>query len=334
MPVKYWSYAGLILTYWCNGVCASCYLCCSPARAEEMTADDALAFWRGLTDAGPHGCRVHLTGGEPFGDWPRLIEVARRAHGEGLGPLAAVETNAFWAADEGIARERLAALDAAGMRKLVISVDPYHQQFVPLDRARRAAAVAAEILGPDRVQVRWRDWLADGHDTRCLTDAQRDELFAQYAAAGRDRLTGRAAQRLAPSLPCKPADEFTDDPCRQRLLRSRHVHVDPAGRIMPGTCAGIVLGTATAGPGAGARGGSVAEIWRRLDEDHAARAVLGPLAARGPVGLLARARAGGFVPAGGYASKCHLCWEIRRWFVQRGQHLDELAPPWMYAEWA
>ena len=37
MPVKYWSFAGLMLTYWCNARCASCYLRCGPERGEEMT---------------------------------------------------------------------------------------------------------------------------------------------------------------------------------------------------------------------------------------------------------------------------------------------------------
>jgi len=68
MPVKYWSFAGLMLTYWCNASCASCYLCCGPERVEEMSVDFALRLWGELIDACPHGCRIHLSGGEPFGD--------------------------------------------------------------------------------------------------------------------------------------------------------------------------------------------------------------------------------------------------------------------------
>jgi len=322
MPVKYWSFAGLMLTSWCNAECASCYVSCSPARREEMSADDALAFWASLVEASPHGCRVHLTGGEPFGDWPRLIEICRRASGEGLGPAEKVETNAFWATDERVVRDRLAALDAAGMGKLVISADPYHQQFVPIERCRLAARLAEEILGPRRVQVRWRDWLADGYDTDSLGDAEREALFARCALGGRDRLTGRAAERLAEQLPPKPAGEYADTPCREALLRSRHVHVDPAGRVMPGTCAGLVLGTI--GPE------SVSDIWRRLESDHADRAIIAPLARGGPTAL--RGRLGGEEPLrpGGYASKCHFCWLIRRELLHRGLGGQEIQPAWMY----
>jgi len=324
MPVKYWSFAGLLLTYWCNASCASCYVCSSPNRREEMTVEEALAFWRSLVEAGPHGCRIHLSGGEPFGDWPRLIEICRRAQAEGLGRLQKVETNAFWATEAGVARDRLRALDAAGMEKLVISTDPYHQQFVPIGHCRLAARIAEELLGAGRVQVRWRDWLVEGTDTASWSDSRRAELFARYARRGRDRLCGRAADRLAPLLPGRRAEQFADKPCRGALLRSRHVHVDPAGRLMPGTCAGIVLGTV--GPE------SVSEIWQRLDADHARRPIVGRLAAAGPVALLAGAVRGGFEPRPGYADKCHLCWDLRRWMVGRGLGGAELHPAWMYEE--
>ena len=329
MPVKYWSSAGLMLTYWCNASCASCYLCCGPGRQEEMSVEDALAYWRGLVEASPHGCRIHLSGGEPFGNWPSLIEICRRARREGLRPLQKVETNAFWATDAAEVRDRLRALNDAGMEKLVISADPYHQQFVPIERCRLAARIAEDLLGRARVQVRWRDWLADGRDTDTLTDAERAERFARYAAEGRDRLSGRAAELLGPLLSRKPAPDYADNSCREGLLRSRHVHVGPEGRVYAGTCAGIVLGTLKRLDG-GALEPGVADIWRRLDADYADRPVVGTLVRHGPAGLLVEAEACGFVAREGYAGKCQLCWELRRWLIRRGRHGDELGPAWMY----
>jgi hypothetical protein len=363
MPVKYWSSAGLILTYSCNARCASCYVCCGPERTEWMSTDDALAAWRELIEASPHGCRIHLAGGEPFGDWPRLIDLCRRAAEAGLPPPEKVETNAFWATDERIVRERAEALRDVGVGTLVISADPYHQQFVPIGRVRLAARVAGEIMGDERVRVRWADWLSDGFDTHDLDDAERTDLFARYAAEGRDRFNGRAADLLAPHVPGQPAEAFADAACREALLRGRHVHVDPDGWVVPGTCAGIVLGRTgfvenvsgatlkrslgvpqrppcqsethaqaslergTRDPGAE----SIAAMWARLDRDHADRPIVGVLAEKGPVGLLARAEAAGFAPRPTYASKCHLCWDLRRFLVERGQAADELAPRWIYA---
>jgi MoaA/NifB/PqqE/SkfB family radical SAM enzyme len=324
MPVKHWSFAGLLLTYRCNARCESCYLCCSPDRTEAMSAESAIAIWEGLICVSPHGCRVHLSGGEPFLDWPRLIEICRAARRAGLSPLEKVETNAFWADSPRTVRERVRQLDEAGMGKLSISADPYHQQYVALSRARLAADVAREELGPSRVQVRWEDWLRGGADTGALPADERKGLFLRYAVQGRDRLGGRAAEELAPLLELKSLAELPDKPCREALLRSRHVHVDPEGRLMPGTCAGIVLGRC------GEK--SIAEIWRELDESHASRPVVGRLALGGPKALLGEALSAGMKPRDAYASRCHLCWDVRRYLASRGMYPEEIGPAWMYGE--
>ena len=323
MAVKYWSSAGLILTTWCNAQCASCYLSCRPDRREDMTVNEGLRLWRQLDEASPHGCRIHLTGGEPFGRWDVLIDLCRRAADERLRPPQNVETNAFWATREAVVRERLIALDRAGVESFVVSADPYHQQFVPIANARLAVRVAEEIMGSDRVRARWADWLADGRDTGELDDAERFELFLRYAQDGRDRMNGRAAAALGPDLANKTVAQLADWSCREALLRNKQVHVGPGGWIVPGTCAGILIGRADERT-------SIAECWHRLADDHAARPILGALAEAGPVGLLPLAETEGFTPADHYAGKCHLCFAIRTHLSARGLGGDELGPAACY----
>ena len=283
-----------------------------------------------MAEAAPQGCRIHLTGGEPFGDWPRLIEICRRSKKEAIqdrAPLDKVETSAFWATDGTIIRERLRALDACGMRRLVISADPYHQEFVPIERCRLVARVAEEVLGAARVQVRWRDWLAEGVDVGGLPEEERVALFARYASRRRERFNGRAAEVLAErlrglggSFGFRPAESFADVSCADALVRSRHVHVDPCGRVMPGTCAGIVIGQAGREP--------PRQIWRQFQADHDCRPVVGTLCRQGPAGLMSLA---GLRPSeAGYAGKCHLCWEARKALVRQHRCQDELAPAWLY----
>jgi hypothetical protein len=208
------------------------------------------------------------------------------------------------------------------MRKLVVSTDPYHQQYVPIERVRRLARLAEDALGADRVQVRWRDWLAGGFDTGDLPSERRRRLFADWTDRGRDRLNGRAADVLAPSQQLKGLEEFVDLNCGEALLRSKHVHVTPDGVVLPGTCAGIVLGRAGEEP--------IASMWRRLEAGHRQRPVVGRLAEQGPAGLLELAEPLGFEPAEGYASKCHLCWHVRRLLFARGVAGQELGPAWLY----
>jgi hypothetical protein len=321
MPVKYWSFAGLILTSRCNAACECCYMNCSPrSSGPEMSVERALEIWRQLVEASPHGCRVHLTGGEPFLNWPRLIEICRRAKAQGLASLEKVETNAFWATDAGVIRDRIRQLDEAGMGKLAISADPYHQQFVPIERCRLAAQVAGDVLGEDRVQVRWRDWLQNGFNTSDLTDEQRRECFVEYALGGRERLLARAAA-FGPDLLLNKGPAIVDSPCREALLRSRHVHIDGDGIVMPGTCAGLALGRLA--------DKTVAQVWDDLKNEQD-RPVLGVLARGGPRALAEMAAESGFVAERRYASKCQLCWQVRSHLLAKGEGGWEIAPRWVY----
>jgi len=324
MPVKHWTRAGLMLTDWCNAACACCYVNCSPAGRQWLAVDRALAIWADLIEAGPHGCRVHLTGGEVFGRFDHLLAVCRGAQRLGLGPLEAVETNGFWATDATVVRERLRALDDAGLTRLTISTDPYHQQFVPIERPRLLARVAAETLGPERVRVRWRDWLAGGVDTDKMTEAERQKVFSDYLAKGRDRLTGRLVDGPVGGISLMPAEAFDDNPCNERLLRGRSVHISPGGDVWPATCVGIVVGNACRHP--------IGRIWDNLNADFATMPVVGPLSRRGPVALMAPALQCGFVPRdAGYGSKCQLCFELRRVLIGGEKRVGSLGPGEVYS---
>ena len=61
--------------------------------------------------------------------------------------------------------------------------------------------------------------------------------------------------------------------------------------------------------------------------------VVETLVERGPVPLLEEAMENGFSPdEKGYATKCHLCFEARRFFWAQGLHSDEVAPAELYVD--
>ena len=232
-----WEYAGLLLTYWCNARCAFCYVYSGPERSGDLSQDNALAMWRGLDRlAAAHGktMRIHLAGGEPFGDWPRLLSLIRAARDAGLTPLEKIETNAYWATSDGLTKSRLEQLDALGMEMLFVSTDVFHQEFVPFERVRRCVETARKVLGPGRVRARWWDFFNHPIDTRKLDRATREQVFAQALVHHPDRLTGRAADRLAKLLPLFPIKQFGDQNCVEEILNSRHVHVDPVWECFSG----------------------------------------------------------------------------------------------------
>ncbi len=324
MQVKYWTRAGLMLTDWCNASCACCYANCSPRGGTWLTAEAAIAIWESLAQVSPHGWRIHLTGGEPFGRFELLLQVGRLARQKNLA-LESIETNAFWADNDYEIIDRLEALDEAGMDRLAISADPYHQQFVPIERVRRLATLAKEVLGSQRVRVRWEDWLAEGRDTFDLSDDDRLKLFQEYASGKRDRLIGRAARGLERNLPKFPPEVFDGDNCVEKLLRGRHVHIAPTGEVWPATCIGICLGNVLKEP--------ARTIWERLESGWAQMSILGPLCRCGPVGLMDEAIKTGYVPRSeGYAGKCQLCYDLRLHFLRKNVQpwRNELGPASVY----
>lgn len=322
-----WEYAGLMVSYWCNAKCAFCYVYSAPDRGGDMRIADAVRFWQGLqrqADAGGKRMKIHLAGGEPFGDWPRLLGIVRAARDAGLPPLEKIETNAFWATDEHLIRARLEQLDALGMEMLHISADVYHQEFIPLERVRRLLQVARRVLGKRRVRVRWWDTLLRPVEVRGRSPGAKQAIFLQAALRHADRIAGRAADRLAPLLPRYCAEHFEQEQCRREILDSRHVHVDAYGNVFPGVCAGIVFGNLNDQP--------ADALWERLRDRWADNPVLGAVVRGGSYALMQQARTFGYEPrADGYASKCHLCSDVRQYLFERNVWPDAIGPADCYA---
>jgi len=317
-----WEFAGLLLTYWCNSACAFCYVYSGPTRGGSLATDDALRLWRDLDRlAARHGktMRIHLAGGEPFGDWPRLLATVRAARDAGLSPLEKIETNAGWATSDGITRSRLEQLAALGMGMLVVSSDIYHQEFVPFERVRRCVEIARQVLGRGRVRVRWWDFFNQPTDTRKLSPDERRRAFATALRHHKDRLTGRAADRLADLLPRHRAEHFRDDNCTAAVLHSRHVHIDPYGNVFPGVCNGIILGNALRK--------SPEQVWEELSRSWRDHPLVAAVVAGGSYELMQRARKFGYQELdAGYADKCHLCHHVRQFLHARGIWPEAIGP--------
>lgn len=264
---------------------------------------------------------IHIGGGEPFGNFPLLIQVLKAAQAAGLDGVGYVETNGYWAADDELTRQRLALLLEHGVRQISLSVDVYHQVHVGIDGPLRLARLARELLGEHGLRVRRWQNLKHPQDLRQVSPRQRREAYIEALKRFPERMTGRAADELATLVAGRPIDDYKHEDCRQGLLESAHVHVDPAGYVHPGTCAGLLLGRAADGPElddlpARPRG----ELWRTL--------VRG-----GPAALAALAGRMGYIARpSGYADKCHLCTDVRQWLFEQGAYPAELGPAELYRE--
>jgi len=251
-----------------------------------------------------------------------LVEAVEMAEALKI-PSTFVETNCFWCSNDETTRERLELLDAAGLKGILISVNPFYAEYVPFERTERCIRISQEVFGRNVVVYQ----LAYYHRFKQLGIKERMPLKDYLELTSGERLTeqvelflmGRAARQLKQFYPTYPAHAFFGEPCRPPFLRDWHNHFDNYGNFMPGYCGGISLGH-----------------WRNLDTlvregiDLDEHPILKFLIAEDVPGLLQFAKDFGYQESReGYLSKCDLCLDLRSHLVSE-EDFEELNPKEFY----
>ncbi len=313
---KLWHYAGLMITYRCNASCAFCYYHCCPEAGGLISVDTAIEAWEGLKRLTGPKARIHITGGEPFLAFDRMADIVRQAYQLGLTPIDTIETNGGWATDVAIIRERIVFLARHGMDRLKISWDPFHAEYVDFDSIRRLVDTVSQIIGRDRVLVRWDMYLNHPVDLKQLTIEQKNMEYKRTVLEYPIRFTGRSAGQLADLLSRQTMDDLSKHRCLETFLSAKGVHIDPYGNVFSGLCSGIIVGNIHQKP--------LDRMWQDFDPHK--HDVIGRLCSQGPYGLLNEAHQAGFVIRPHYAGKCHLCTRIRQFFFDIRRHLSIIGP--------
>jgi hypothetical protein len=306
---------------------------CSPKWKGDWISDDELGTLLSLlagkirpSSWGPQAVSLnqglHFTGGEPFLNFPLLVKAVEMAE-ELRIPSTFVETNCFWSKNDKVTMEKLARLKAAGLKGILISVNPFYAEYVPFERTERCIRISQEEFGAN-VMVYQQEFY---HRFKALgiKDKISHEDYAELAQKGHlaERvelfLMGRAARQLRASYPTYPPSAFFRQPCLPPFLRNWHNHFDNYGNFIPGYCGGVSLGR-----------------WHGLEElttegiDLDAHPVLRLLIVEDVKGLLDFARDFGYQESReGYVSKCDLCLDLRKHLVSR-QDFEELSPKQFY----
>jgi hypothetical protein len=310
---------------------------CSPRwKADWITRQDLeqlLSLLAGRIQPSPWGEHtislnhgLHFTGGEPFLNFELLLEAVGMAE-ELSVPSTFVETNCSWCASDETTRERLQLLRRAGLKGILISVNPFYAEYVPFERTERCIRISGEVFGANVVVYQ----MAYYRRFKQLGIRDRMPLEDYMALTKGDRLAeqvelllmGRATRQLREFYPTYPARTFFHQPCRPPFLRNWHNHFDNYGNLMPGYCGGISLGH-----------------WSDLDTlvqegiDLERHPVLRFLIAEDMQGLLHFAKDFGYQASReGYLSKCDLCLDLRQHLVSKGE-FAELSPKEFYVQLA
>jgi MoaA/NifB/PqqE/SkfB family radical SAM enzyme len=287
----------LLLGYRCNARCASCLWGEMLARPQQMSIEEACR-WIDQAEALGDLMLVGFSGGEPL-LFPENLEDVMAYASSRHGLPSVISTNAFWARTPTEARRRLESLYERGLRQMLLSMDDFHQAWIPLDRVRNALAAAADLHIPTTLQ--------------CVV-TKTSRRLAEYL----DELAlGEMPNLTTSEIPCTPVGFAADKIPRMEIEQQEGVPADyctlfqtlivrPEGIVH--LCCGptFAIDALTAG---NLMETDMAEIIEAAEWDP----LLNALALyNGPAHLaktLSEAGAGDLVQAG-YATSCHACHHI------------------------
>lgn len=317
---------GLILSYKCQSACAHCLYNCGPGWNDWMSLKDVRnALETTLNWNQPF--QVHITGGEPFLNFPLLLHAVEIA--EILGINRYVETNAGWCVNEELVTRQFTTLHEAGLQAILISCSPFHAETIPPKRTLLAIRKAIEIFGSQRVMVylpQWVDQITSfGVEDIIPLERHIESCDAQTAGRlfweGYGLISGgRSGYRLGHLTQRMPASTFKGENCMREILYAPHSHFDLYGNYISGFCGGLSIGSWRDLP-------LLLEKYRAGDFPE----LIAILVESGSFGLFKLAQNSyGYEPLqDGYAGKCHLCVDVRRHMVQASS-LPELEPKGFY----
>lgn len=238
-----------IVTYRCNSHCRHCAIGSYKRRAEPIAIDDKLALniVSGIT--GEYTPNSIMTfGGEPllFHNTVCAIHGAAKLHGIVSREII---TNAGWPRSEAEFREVAFRLAESGVTKIAISVDSFHQQYIPLDVVERNVKSLKDAGIPE---LGWNPcWVVSREHDNPLNRRTREilgqleHLDVPESFGNNVQPSGNALIYLREYMPSKvsdPAGSCEDVPYAQRLDKVSNISVEPDGTIT--VCKDLVVGNA------------------------------------------------------------------------------------------
>lgn len=313
-----------LLTFKCVAKCRHCFYRASSLGQGVMAVDDFSNYMSVLARDQSLDWII-FGGGEPFLFYKtlkRCIEIAYKLGQKEIGLI----TNGYWGGNQTNAQRKLQELKKAGLSSIWLSVDAFHQEFVPF-RSVHTALDVARAIGFNKLAVTSRFLGSAGsrNPFNIKTEALLERLgSAEDFTIERKPLLieGRAADELARYFQHKAGSPKGSCilllQAGAALKTPTSIQIDPSGNVT--ICPGLCIGNAKIE--------SLSAILKEYNYEH--NLIMELLVQKGPSGLLELPEAKGSVTLAKCVSDCHVCYELRRHL--RACYPEFLAPESCYGE--
>ena len=220
-----------VVTYACTGKCKHCSEGDHTACGEHI--DPGIAADAVRTIASEYDIKTVMTfGGEPL-LYTDAVERIMKAATELNIPKRQVITNGYFSKNADKIGEVAARLAACGVNDLLLSVDAFHQETIPLDCVKQFAAEAKNCGIPIRLQPAWLVSATDDNPYNIKTREILDSFADMEISVGEGNVIfpeGNALKYLAEYF----SDELPENPYVEDPRDVRCVSFSPNGSVLGG----------------------------------------------------------------------------------------------------
>lgn len=220
-----------VITYACTGRCKHCSEGDHTSCGERIDPGIAADAVRKI--AAEYDIKTVMTfGGEPL-LYPDAVYAIMTAASELNIPKRQVITNGYFSKNADRIREVAERLAACGVNDLLLSVDAFHQETIPLDVVKRFAAEAKACGVPIRLSPAWLVSAVDDNPYNRKTREILDSFASTGISAGEGNIIfpeGNAKKYFAEYF----TDGIYENPYAEDPRDVRCVSFEPNGNVLGG----------------------------------------------------------------------------------------------------
>ncbi len=298
---------GIMTNYDCSVRCAHCRHNASPSRNGGFISEEMLD--KIIKKLELLGCKsVHIEGGEPFLYPDKLIETVKKISESNLH-LEHIVTNSSWYQNYKDTKALLKTLKSYGLGRLLLKVGPFQNENIPLKKVQNVAKVADElriniIIWDNEVYPEVSSFdVTKTHPLSKYLKKYGDDYMKKLAECFKVTFAGRSFKAYEKYLNKYSVNDLMaqNKGCIYDFPTSTHFHVDMFGNFIFSHTNGVTL--------------QVEDLGLELDpKKYPYLTILLNGGFESLYKLVSQKY--NFKPKpDGYISKCHLCYEVRRFLV-------------------